>query len=58
MTIVLNGLMGLWAGFYLASLAVGLWRQENRRGAVLTAVLAAGVVLFPPFAQWILLTRQ
>lgn len=57
MRLAFSLLTGLWAGFYTASLAVGLWRTKNRRGALVAALLAPVVMFMPVVIEWILLNR-
>lgn len=47
-------LMGAWAGVYTGSLALGLWRRENRRGAVMAAGLAVLSLGMPLGVEWYL----
>lgn len=47
----------VWGSIYTASLALGLWRMGNRRGAVLGGLFALTVLLIPSWVQ-LFLTSQ
>jgi hypothetical protein len=41
------GVLSLWAGVYIGSLAPRLWKQKNYRGAAGTAILAGLTIILP-----------
>ncbi|SEK96436.1 hypothetical protein [Paenibacillus sp. OK003] len=41
------GILSLWAGIYIGSLAPTLWKQKNYRGAAGTAILAGLTMVLP-----------
>ncbi|HWI53300.1 MAG TPA: hypothetical protein VNT01_14250 [Symbiobacteriaceae bacterium] len=59
MTLVTYMIIGaaLWATVYTASLAAGLRRRGNRKGAFLAAALAAAVLLIPLGVQYVLISQ-
>lgn len=54
----ITSLAGLWAGIYIASLATALWKDRNRRGAILSAIFALLVVMVPLLSEWVLHNRR
>ncbi|WDQ32005.1 hypothetical protein PTQ21_27040 [Paenibacillus marchantiae] len=41
------GVLSMWAGVYIGSLAPRLWKQKNYRGAAGTAILAGLTMVLP-----------